>query len=147
MQSVGNNLLLLHDLSNNIAGTLQSTSVFVGRKLEHGHKQSIVSQHCIIYKFACDLCDVVFVGYIQPNIFIHALLNTHIKLLVNIFQKLMVTKIFLMRVSFAFLRNATENKNVIHQRTLDLALILRENPLVLNTFFNLYNIFLCYISF
>ena len=26
-------------------------------------KPSIVSQHCVVYKFACDLCDADYVGY------------------------------------------------------------------------------------
>ena len=26
-------------------------------------KPSVVSQHCVVYKFACDLCDADHVGY------------------------------------------------------------------------------------
>ena len=42
--------------------------VFVSRKLQQDRKlkeikPSIVSQHCVVYKFACDLCDVDYVGY------------------------------------------------------------------------------------
>ena len=145
MQSVGNNNYCMISATTLLA--LYSLPVFLWAENWSMAISRVLRVSIALFINLHVICDVVFVGYIQPDIFIHALLNTHIKLSVNIFQKLMVTKIFLMRVSFAFLRNATENKNVIHQRTLDLALILRENPLVLNTFFNLYNIFLCYISF
>ena len=30
-------------------------------------KPSIVSQHCVVYKFACDLCDADYVGYTTGN--------------------------------------------------------------------------------
>ena len=37
--------------------------IFVSEKLEKDLKPSIVSQHCVVYKFACDLCDADYVGY------------------------------------------------------------------------------------
>ena len=73
MQSVGNYSLKfpliaasavrrqLCDLSGKIAVTLQP--IFVNKKLEQDPKPSIVSQHCVVYKFACDLCDADYVGY------------------------------------------------------------------------------------
>ena len=56
----------LRDLSGKIGVTLQP--IFVSKKLEQDLKpkeikSSIVSQHCVIYKFACDLCDADYVGY------------------------------------------------------------------------------------
>ena len=56
----------LRDLSVKIGVTLQP--IFVSKKLEQDLKpkeikSSIVSQHCVIYKFACDLCDADYVGY------------------------------------------------------------------------------------
>ena len=50
----------LHDLVNKIAITLHS--VFVSQNVQQNLKSkeinpSIVSQHCVVYKFACDLCD------------------------------------------------------------------------------------------
>ena len=33
------------------------------KKLEQDLKPSIVNQQCVVYKFACDLCDVDCVGY------------------------------------------------------------------------------------
>ena len=56
----------LRDLSNAIAVVLQP--VFFCKKLQQDVKpkeikQSIVGQHCVVYKFACDLCDVDYVGY------------------------------------------------------------------------------------
>ena len=50
----------LGDLSNKIAVTLQP--IFVSKKLEQDLKpkeikSSIVSQPCVVYKFASDLCD------------------------------------------------------------------------------------------
>ena len=51
----------LRDLSDKIAVTLQP--IFVSKKLEQDLKPRIVSQNCVIYKFACDLCDSEYVGY------------------------------------------------------------------------------------
>ena len=56
----------LRDLSNMIAITLQP--IFVKKNQEQDFKLkeirlSIVSQHCIVYRFACDLCDADYVGY------------------------------------------------------------------------------------
>ena len=56
----------LRDLSGKIGATLQP--IFVSKKLEQDLKPkeikpSIVSQHCVVYKFACDLCDADYVGY------------------------------------------------------------------------------------
>ena len=52
----------LRDLNNNTDVTSQP--IFVSKKLEQGLKSeeikpSIVSQQCVVYKFACDLCDAV----------------------------------------------------------------------------------------
>ena len=43
----------LRDPSNKIAVTLRT--IFVSKKLEQEVKPSIASQHCVVYKFACDL--------------------------------------------------------------------------------------------
>ena len=56
----------LRDLSRKICVTLQS--IFVSKKLEQDLrpkkiKPSIVNQQCVVYKFACDLCDADYVGY------------------------------------------------------------------------------------
>ena len=56
----------LRDLSGKIGVTLQP--IFVSKKLEQDLKPkeikpSIVSQHCVVYKFSCDLCDADYVGY------------------------------------------------------------------------------------
>ena len=48
----------LRDLSDKIAVTLQP--IFVSKMLI---KPSIASQHCVVYKLACDLCDADYVGY------------------------------------------------------------------------------------
>ena len=61
----------LRDLSNKIAVTLQP--IFVSKKLEQDLKRkeimpSIVSQRCVVYKFACDLCDADYVGYIARHL-------------------------------------------------------------------------------
>ena len=56
----------LRDLSSKISATLQP--IFVSKKLEQDLKPkeikpSIVSRQCVVYKFACDLCDADYVGY------------------------------------------------------------------------------------
>ena len=56
----------LRDLSGNIGVTLRP--IFVSKKLEQDLKlkeikRSIVSQHCVVYKFKCDLCDADYVGF------------------------------------------------------------------------------------
>ena len=56
----------LRDLSKKIAVTLQP--IFVSKKLEQDLKPKeikpcIVSQQCVVYKFACDLCDADYAGY------------------------------------------------------------------------------------
>ena len=61
-QIAGNAVLL----SNNIAVTLKP--IFVSKILEQDLKpkeikSSIVSQHCIVHTFACDLCDADYVGF------------------------------------------------------------------------------------
>ena len=43
----------LRDLSNKIDVALRT--IFVSKKLEQEVKPSIASQHCVVYKFACDL--------------------------------------------------------------------------------------------
>ena len=35
----------------------------MSKKLEQDLKPTIVSQHCVVYKFACDLRDADYVGY------------------------------------------------------------------------------------
>ena len=61
----------LGDLSNKIAVTLQP--IFVSKKLEQDLKpkeikSSIVSQPCVVYKFASDLCDADYC-----NIFLYVI--------------------------------------------------------------------------
>ena len=56
----------LRDLSRKIYVTLQP--IFVSKKLEQDLKPkeikpSIVNRQCVVYKFACDLCDADYVGY------------------------------------------------------------------------------------
>ena len=56
----------LHDLSGKVGVILQP--IFVSKKLEQDLKPkeikpSIVSQHCVVYKFTFDLCDADYVGY------------------------------------------------------------------------------------
>ena len=102
----------LRDLNNKTDVTSQP--IFVSKELEQGLKSeeikpSIVSHQCVVYKFACDLCDAVKLATHWPDTFINALPNTSIQLSVNIFWKRTVTKIFSMRVNFAFSRNATGN--------------------------------------
>ena len=58
----------LRDLSGKIGVTLQQFLI-VSKKLEQDLKlkeikPSIVSQHCVVYKFKCDLYDADYVGYI-----------------------------------------------------------------------------------
>jgi len=54
------------DLSHKIGATLQP--VFIGRKLEQGLKPReikppIVTQQCVVYSFACGLCDSDYAGF------------------------------------------------------------------------------------
>ena len=56
----------LRDLSRKICVTLHP--IFVSRKLEQDLKSkeikpSIVNRQCVVYKFACDLCDADYVGH------------------------------------------------------------------------------------
>ena len=56
----------LRDLSRKICVTLQP--IFVSKKLEQDLKPkeikpSIVNRQCVVYKFACDLCDADYVGH------------------------------------------------------------------------------------
>ena len=32
-------------------------------------KPSLINQHCVVYKFSCDLCDTVYVGYTSRHLF------------------------------------------------------------------------------
>ena len=64
----------LRDLSGKIGVTLQP--IFVSKKLEHDlkpkeMKPSIVSQHCVVYKFACDLWDADYIGYTARHLHQH----------------------------------------------------------------------------
>ena len=56
----------LKDLSQKIDTVIQLT--FVSNKIQQElkiqeRKPPIVNQHCVVYKFQCDLCDVSYVGY------------------------------------------------------------------------------------
>lgn len=56
----------MRDLSNKIGSTLQP--VFISRKLKQDLKPKeikplIVNQQCVVYSFACDLCDSDYVSY------------------------------------------------------------------------------------
>jgi len=55
----------LRDLSNKIAVTLQP--IFVSKKLKQDLKPK-ESQHCVVYKFARDLCDADYAGYITRHL-------------------------------------------------------------------------------
>ena len=68
----------LRDLSSKISVTLQP--IFVSKKLEQDLKPkeikpSIVSRQCVVYKFACDLCDADYVGYTARHL--HQLIAEH----------------------------------------------------------------------
>ena len=57
----------LKDLIQKICMTIQR--VFVSHKIEQDlklreAKPPIVKQHCLVYKFECDLCDAGYVGFI-----------------------------------------------------------------------------------
>ena len=58
---------MLSDLSHNI-GPTALLPVFISKKLEQDHEPkeaqpSIVNQQCIVYRFACDLCDAGYVCF------------------------------------------------------------------------------------
>ena len=60
----------LRDLSRKTCVTLQP--IFVRKKLEQDlkpkeMKPSVVNQQCIVYKFACDLCNADYVGIYSPT--------------------------------------------------------------------------------
>ena len=61
----------LRDLSRKICVTLQP--IFVSKKIGTRSykpkeiKPSIVNRQCVVYKFACDLCDVDYIGYTPPS--------------------------------------------------------------------------------
>ena len=48
-------------------------------------KPSLINQHCVVYKFSCDLCDTVFVGYTSQHLFQciaehkHSAIGKHLK--------------------------------------------------------------------
>ena len=68
----------LRDLSRKMCITLQS--IFVSEKLEQDLKpkeikQSIMNQQCVVYKFACDLCDADYVGYTARHL--HQRIDEH----------------------------------------------------------------------
>ena len=65
----------------------------------------------------------------QPDTFTNALLNTNIRLSVNISEKPMVTKIYLMRVNFAFLRSATDNLTAMFTKELRPSLNTQSNSI------------------
>ena len=52
-------------------------------------KPSIVSQYCVAYKFAYDLCDARIMFVIQSDTFINALPNTSTQISVNTFYRCM----------------------------------------------------------
>ena len=61
----------LRGLTRKICVTLQP--IFVSRKLEQDLKPkeirpSIVNRQCVVYKFACDLCDACYVGFKYSSI-------------------------------------------------------------------------------
>ena len=101
----------LRDLSGKIGVTLQT--IFVSKKLEQDLKPKeikprIVSQHCVVYKFACDLCDADYVGYTARHL--HQRIAEHkYSAIGKHLSTRMVTKILLMRTNSAFSRNATGN--------------------------------------
>ena len=56
----------LKDLSQKIDKVIQP--IFVGNKIQQElkiqeRKPPIANQHCVVYKFQCDLCDASYVGY------------------------------------------------------------------------------------
>ena len=62
----------LRDLNRKICVTLQP--IFVSKKLEQDLKPkeikpSIVNRQCVVYKFACDLCDADYVGYTARHLY------------------------------------------------------------------------------
>ena len=72
---------MLSDLSHNI-GPTALLPVFISKKLEQDHEPkeaqpSIVNQQCIVYHFACDLCDAGYVCYRAPTPFLTCWLAVH----------------------------------------------------------------------
>ena len=101
----------LRDLSSKITFTLQP--IFVSKKLEQDLKPkeikpSIVSRQCVVYKFACDLCDADYVGYTARHL--HQCIAEHKYSAIG--KHLLDAhgdKTFSMRANFVFSRSATVN--------------------------------------
>ena len=95
MQSVDNYVISAITL---IGVTLQP--IFVRTKLEQDLKPKEISQHCIVYKFACELCDADYVGHIYsptPS-------STHCRTQVNTSYKNTVEKTFFNERQFRVLK-------------------------------------------
>lgn len=67
-------------------------------------KLSIISHHCIVYKFACDLCNVDYVGCTIPHLHQCFAGNKYSAIGEHFLEALGVK-----RVNFMFLRIAMEN--------------------------------------
>ena len=72
-------------------------------------RRVLLSQHCIVYKFACDLCDVVYAGYIARHFHPCIAEHKYSAICKHFSEAQLVTKIFLMRVNFELLKSDTEN--------------------------------------
>ena len=62
----------LSELSKKIEGNLRP--VFTSRKIIGDikgveDKPPLINQHCVVYKFSCDLCDTDYVGYTSRHLF------------------------------------------------------------------------------
>ena len=78
----------LSELSKKIGSDLRS--VFTSRKIIDDIKvvevkPPLISQHCVVYKFSCDLCDTDYVGYTSRHLFQriaghkHSAIGKHLK--------------------------------------------------------------------
>ena len=85
--------------------------MFTSKKIAHDIKVAeakapLINQHCVVYKFRCDLCDAVL-----ADTFSNALRNTSTLLLENtcVTPSIRGTKIFVNNLPF--LRNVVGNLN------------------------------------
>ena len=46
-------------------------------------KPPLINQHCLVYKFSCDLCDTDYVGYTSRHLFQRIAEHKHSSILVN----------------------------------------------------------------
>ena len=130
----------LRNLSRKICVTLQT--IFVSKPLEQDLKPkeikpSIVNRQCVVYKFACDLCDADYVGYTARHL--HQRIAEH---KYSSIGKHLLEAHDDKNLLFVFSRSATGNLTASFTRCYSsknwsLALTLRVTPSVLNSLFSL----------